>query len=201
MLPQKNTIKTKKGNLCSIVAHLKNCRTPPHQVQDLPSARACLSASTLTLSGARIQTLMSDVSRIGRWCRKLFPGICNGCRHLWHSGGDWLFSSVHTRWCLDHSCSTLCWCRLSFWVRIRHKIRRHCAISLKIRKKKQMNERLDCCNCLINALAFLNYLTKWWKVPLCLVCFAFAFLCFETCEGGFHRFCLVITSQQTVQNW
>ena len=119
---------------------------------------------------------------------KLFPGICNGCRHLWHSGGDWLFSSVHTRWCLDHSCSTLCWCRLSFWVRIRHKIRRHCAISLKIRKKKQMNERLDCCNCLINALAFLNYLTKWWKVPLCLVCFAFAFLCFETCEGGFHSF-------------
>ena len=74
----------------TFVSMNKYCRTPPHQVQDLPSARACLSASTLTLSGARIQTLRSDVSRSGRWCRKLFPGICNGCRHLWHCGGVWL---------------------------------------------------------------------------------------------------------------
>ena len=60
----------------------------PH-TNTTPSSRLALCQGLFqrfypNLSGARIQSLKSDVSRVGCWCQKLFPGICNGCRHLWH---------------------------------------------------------------------------------------------------------------------
>ena len=60
----------------------------PH-TNTTPSSRLALCQGLFqrfypNLSGARIHSLKSDVSRVGCWCQKLFPGICNGCRHLWH---------------------------------------------------------------------------------------------------------------------